>query len=125
MAGIVPVFIFLGEATIYAFLDLALYLVDLGLCGGVWTPSHHRSCKLGFESEVHLDHCFSRQGWGQPPKPSWYFWMSLLRRGSRFMLSSASTKSASALRLLFIFSCFFIHPMVSGGSSSSHFWQPC
>ena len=28
-------------------------------------------------------------------------------------------------RLLFAFSCFFIRPMVSGGSSSSHSWRPC
>ena len=41
MAGIVPVFIFLDEASIFAFLDLALDLVDLVLWGGVWTPSYH------------------------------------------------------------------------------------
>ena len=49
MAGIVPVFIFLDEASIYAFLDLAFYLVDLALWGGVWTLSYHRSFELWFE----------------------------------------------------------------------------
>ena len=68
MAGTVPLFIFLPEASIYAFLDLAFDLVDLVLCSGVWTPSHHRPFKLGFEFEVHLDHFFARQVWGQPLK---------------------------------------------------------
>ena len=39
MAGIVPVFILLDEASIYTFLDLAFDLVDLVLWGGVWTPT--------------------------------------------------------------------------------------
>ena len=68
MAGIVPVFILLDEASIYTFLDLAFDLVDLVLWGGVWTPSHHRPFKLGFEFEVHLDQRFARQGWGQRSK---------------------------------------------------------
>ena len=37
MPGIVPVFIFLDEASNYAFLDLAFILVDLVLWGGAWT----------------------------------------------------------------------------------------
>ena len=38
MAGISPAFIFLHDASIYAFLDLALDLVNLVFWGGVWTP---------------------------------------------------------------------------------------
>ena len=68
MAGIVPVFIFLNEASNYAFLDLAFDLVNLVLCGGVWTPSRHRPFKLRFELEVHLDQFFAKQGWGQRSK---------------------------------------------------------
>ena len=68
MAGIVPVFIFLNEASIYMFLDLALNLVDLVLWGGVRTPSYHRPFKLWFEFEVHLDQFFARQGWGPHSK---------------------------------------------------------
>ena len=64
MAGIVPVFIFLAEASIYAFLHLVFDLVDLFLWGGVWTPSYHRPFELWFEFEVHLDHFFVRQGSG-------------------------------------------------------------
>ena len=68
MAGVVPVFIFLNEASIYTSLDLALDLVNLVLWGGVWTPSYHRPFKLWFEFEVHLDQLFARQGWGQRSK---------------------------------------------------------
>ena len=68
MAGIVPVFIFLDEASIYAFLDLPFDLVDLVLWGGVWTPSCHRPFKLWSEFEVHLDQFFARQVWGQRSK---------------------------------------------------------
>ena len=46
MAGTVPVFIFLDEASIYGFVDAAFDLVDLVLWGGVWTLSRNRRCKL-------------------------------------------------------------------------------
>ena len=46
MTWIIPVFIFLDEASIYTFLDLALDLVDMALWGGVLTPSYHRPFKL-------------------------------------------------------------------------------
>ena len=68
MAGIVPVFILLDEASIYALLDLAFDLVDLVLWGGVRTRPHHRPFKLWFQFEVHLDQLFARQGWGQRSK---------------------------------------------------------
>ena len=68
MRGVILVFIVLDEASIYAFLDLAFDLVNLGLWGGVWTPSHHRPFKLRFEFEIHLDQVFGRQGWGQRSK---------------------------------------------------------
>ena len=68
MAEIIPVFIFLDEASIYAFMDLAFDLVVLVLWGGVWTLSHHRPFKLRFEFEVHLDQLLARQRWGQRSK---------------------------------------------------------
>ena len=64
MAGVFPVFIFLDEASIYTFLDVAFDLVDLVLWGGVWTPSYHRAFKLWFECEVHLDQFFCKTGVG-------------------------------------------------------------
>ena len=50
---------------------------------------------------------------------------TLLRRGSRFMLSSFVTKSSSAREVALPFSCFFVRPVLSGGSSSSYCWRPC
>ena len=68
MAGTVSVFLRLNEASIYTFLDLAFDLVDLVLWGGLRTPSHHTHFKLLFESEVHLDQLFAKQGLGQRSK---------------------------------------------------------
>ena len=81
MAGIVPVSILLDEASIYAFLDLAFDVIDLVLWGGVWTPSHHRPFKLGFEFEVHLDQLSARQGWGQRSKNLLVFLGELIETG--------------------------------------------
>ena len=61
MAGIVSVFTFVDEASIYTFLDLAVTAANLVLWGGVRTPSHHRPFKLWFEFEVHLT-SFSQRG---------------------------------------------------------------
>ena len=68
MAGVAPVFLFLNEASIYTFMELACDLLDLVLWGGVWTLSYHRPFKLSFEFEVHLNQFFARQGWGQRSK---------------------------------------------------------
>ena len=46
MAGIIPVFMFVAEASIYIFLDLALNLLDFVLRGGVRKPSCHTPFKL-------------------------------------------------------------------------------
>ena len=61
-------FMFLDEDSIYTFLDLALNLPTFSLQGAVRTPSYHRPFKRWFESEVHLDHFFARQAWGQIPQ---------------------------------------------------------
>ena len=81
MAGVVPNFLFLDEASIYTFLDLAFDLVDLVLWGGVWPPSYHRPFKLWFEFEVHLDQFFARQGWGQRSKNHLVFLDELIETG--------------------------------------------
>ena len=64
------------------------------------------------------------RGGGNALNSSWYFLMSLLRRGSRSKLSSFAEKSSSAWRWLFHFSYFFIRPTVLGGNSSSHLLAP-
>ena len=68
MAGIIPVFILLDDASIYTFLDLAFNLVDLVLWVGVRTLCHHKAFKLWSELEAHLDQLFARQGSGQRSK---------------------------------------------------------
>ena len=68
MTGIVPVFIFFEEASIYTLLDVALDLVDLVLWGLVRTPSYHRASNFGFRFEVHLDQVFARHQWQQRSK---------------------------------------------------------
>ena len=86
MAGIVPVFILLSEASIYTFLEWRSI-------SSIW------SCGAGHGRLVTTDP--SNSGWslrslwtsflpdrggGNASKTSWYFWMRLLRWGSRFML---------------------------------------
>ena len=81
MAGVVPVCIFLDEASIYTFVDLAFHLVDLVLWGGVWTPPYHRPFKLWLQSEVYPDQFFARQGWGQRSKKFLIFLDELTETG--------------------------------------------
>ena len=68
MAGIVPVFVFLNEASIYTFLDQAFNFVDLVLWSEVPTLSPQKPFKLWSEVEVRPDRLFARQGWGQSSK---------------------------------------------------------
>ena len=120
MADIVPVFILLDEASIYTFFDPVFDLVDVVLWGRVGATPHCRPLKLRFEFEVHLDHFFfARERWAQRSEHLLVFLDEIIRRGSRFRLSSFSEKSSSAWRLLFPHPCFFIHPTFSGGNSSS------
>ena len=57
--GVVRLLIFLYEATINTFLDLALDLFNLFLRSGVGTMSHSRFLKLRFQFQDHLDQCFA------------------------------------------------------------------
>ena len=68
MAGIVPVFIFLDEASIYAFLDEASDLVDLVLWGGVLTPSSHRPSNYGLSLRSIWTSFLQNRGVGNAPK---------------------------------------------------------
>ena len=60
--GIVPVFILFNEASINAFLDLALDFFDLFLLSGVGTTPHSRLFKFWFQFQVHLDQFFYKKG---------------------------------------------------------------
>ena len=60
--GIVPVFILFNEASINAFLDLALDFFDLFLWSGIVTTPHSRHFKFWFQFQVHLDQFLYKKG---------------------------------------------------------------
>ena len=60
--GIVPVLILFNEASIYAFLDLALDFFNLFLWSGIGTTLHWRLFKFWFQFQVHLDQFSTRKG---------------------------------------------------------------
>ena len=66
MMGVVSLLIFLHEASINTFLDLALDFFNLFLRSGVGTAPHSRLLKFRFQIQVHLDQFFTgkarRQG---------------------------------------------------------------
>ena len=68
MNGVVPLLIFLHEASINTFLDLALDLVNLFLWSGIGTTPHLRLFKFRFQFQVHLDQLFTREAGRQGAK---------------------------------------------------------
>ena len=62
MVGVVPLLIFLHEASINTFLDLALHFFNLFLRSGVGTTSQSRLLKFRFQFHGHLDQFFTGQG---------------------------------------------------------------
>ena len=59
---VVPLLIFFNEASINAFLDLALDFLNLFLRSGLGTTSPSRLPKFRFQFQVHLDQSFAGQG---------------------------------------------------------------
>ena len=68
MVGVVPLLIFLNEASITTFLDLALNFFNLFLRRGIGTTSHWRLLEFRFQFQVHLDQFFTGQGRRQGAK---------------------------------------------------------
>ena len=60
--GIVPVLLLFTEASINAFLDLALDFFKLFLWSGMGTTPHSLLFKFWFQFQVHLDQFFTRKG---------------------------------------------------------------
>ena len=60
--GIVPVFILLNEASINAFLDLALDFFNLFLWSGIGTTPQSQLFEFWFQFQVHLDQFSTRKG---------------------------------------------------------------
>ena len=63
--GVVPLLIFLHEASINTFLDLALDFFNLFLWSGIGTTPHSRLFKFEFQFQVHPDQFFRREEGGQ------------------------------------------------------------
>ena len=59
---VVPLIFFFNEASINAFLDLALDFLNLFLRSGIGTMSHSRLLKFRLQFQVHLDQFFAGQG---------------------------------------------------------------
>ena len=59
---IVPVFILFNEASINAFLDLALDFFDLFLWSGIGTTPHSRLFKFWFQFQVQSGPVFYKKG---------------------------------------------------------------
>ena len=57
--GVVPLLVFLYEASINTFLYLALHFFNLFLSSGVGTTSHSRFLKLRFQFQGHPDQFFA------------------------------------------------------------------
>ena len=60
--GVVCLLIFLHEASINTFLDLALDFFNLFLWSGIGLPPHPRLFKFRFQFQVHLDQFFTGEG---------------------------------------------------------------
>ena len=60
--GVIPLLIFLNQASINTFLDLALDLINLLLRSGVRTTPHSPLLQFRFQFQVHLDQFITRQG---------------------------------------------------------------
>ena len=62
VVGVVPLLVFLNEASVNTFLDLALHFFNLFLRSGVGTTSHSRLLKFRFQLQVHPDQFFTGHG---------------------------------------------------------------
>ena len=60
--GVVPLLIFLNEASINTFLELALNFFKLFLRRGIGMTSHPSLLEFRFQFQVHLDQFFTGQG---------------------------------------------------------------
>ena len=86
--GIVAVLILFNEASINAFLDLALDFFNLFLWSGIGTTPHSRLFKFWFQFRVHLDQFFTTKGRRQGAEHLLIGYQQFFRRGSRLRLSS-------------------------------------
>ena len=104
--GIVPVLILFNEASINAFLDLALHLLNLFLWSGIGATPHSRLLKFWFQCQVHLDQFFTRKGMRQGAR-------NLLIGYQQFLQAGVKVKTLEFLKEILLsmevaFSMFFL-----------------
>ena len=116
--GIVPMFILFNEASINAFLDLALDFFDLFLWSGLGRTPHSRLLKFWFQFQVHLDQFFTRKGGRQGAE-------HLLIGYQQFLQAGVKVKTLELLKEIFLsmevaLSMFFLlMPISSFGRHST------
>ena len=91
MMGVVPLLIFLNEASINTFLDLALDFFNLFPWNGMRAKPHSRLFKFRFQFQVHPDQFFTRGGRRPGAEHlliGYQVRSSFFRRGSRLRPSS-------------------------------------
>ena len=105
--GIVPVLILLNEASINAFLDLALHFFNLFLWSGIGTTPPLRLFKFWFHFQVHLDQVFTREGRRQGAKHLLIGYQQFLRAGVKVktleFLKEILLSMEVALSMFFLF----------------------
>ena len=109
--GIVPVFILFNEASINAFLDLAVEIFNLFLWSGIGTTPHSRLFEFWFQFQVHLDQFLTRKRRRQGAK-------HLLIGYQQFLQAGVKVKTLEFLKEILIsmevaFSMFFLFMPIS------------
>ena len=109
--GIVAMFILFNEASINAFLDLALDFFNLFLWSGIGTTPHSRLFEFWFQFQVHLDQFFTRKGRRQGAE-------HLLIGYKQFLQAGVKVKTLDFLKEILLsmevaFSMFFLFMPIS------------
>ena len=124
--GVVLLLIFFNEASINAFLDLALDFFNLFLWSGIGTTPHSRLFKFRFQFQVDLDQFFTREGGRQGAEHLLIGYQQFHQSGVKVKTLEFLQEIPSACRLLFPCSFFFCGSAVSAGTEpSSHSGKHC
>ena len=112
--GIVPVLLLFNEASINAFLDLALDFFNLFLWSGIGTTPYSRLFKFWFQFQVHLDQFFTRKGRRQRAEHLLIGYQQILQAGVK--VKTLEFLKEILLSMEVAFSMFFLFlPIISFG----------
>ena len=124
--GIVPVFILFNEASINAFLDLALDFFNLFLWSGIGTTPHSRLFEFWFQFQVHLDQFFTRKGRRQGTEHLLIGYQQFLQAGVKVKTLEFLKEILLSMEVAFACSFFLCRSAVSAGTvPSSHSGGHC